>query len=948
MNADIQITGARQHNLKDISVDIPRNALVVITGLSGSGKSSLAFDTLYAEGQRRYVESLSSYARQFLDRLQKPDVDHIQGLSPAIAIEQRHAGSTPRSTVATTTEIHDYLRLLYAHIGTPHCPRCGRRIQGQSAESICDHLLVLPEGTRVMLLAPYVAGKRGEHREEIDRMRRDGFVRARIDGKIVRLDDDLELEGNRKHTLEAVVDRLVCGHGSAKRLTDSVELALSLGSGTLVTLVEDEGAEGGWREEVHSEDLACPDCDISFGSLEPRNFSFNSPYGACSACNGLGNQHVFLPDKVVPDPSKSLKRGAVPLLRRGPRRMIIYNNRLLRRVAEHYGFSLATPWRDLPATLRDVLLHGSGDEIITFDFRRGGRIHRMRKPFPGILPLLQRRYRESESEVTRDRYRQCMERIVCPDCHGARLRPQSLAVTIRGESINALCSRSIDQASAFFDQLELAGEEAAIAGDIVREIRARLSFLRAVGLGYLTLSRESGTLAGGEAQRIRLGTQVGSGLTGVLYILDEPSIGLHQRDNDRLLGTLTRLRDLGNTVIVVEHDLDTIRKADYVIDLGPGAGDRGGELVCAGRPERVASCANSLTGMYLRGERAVRVPAERTAGDGTSILIRGAAEHNLRHIDVTLPLNTFTCVTGVSGSGKSTLVNTVLRNALARHFGLQSPPAGRHTAIEGLSALDKMIVIDQTPIGRTPRSNPATYTGAFNIIRDLFARLPESRMRGYRPGRFSFNVKGGRCEACQGDGIKKIDMQFLSDVYVQCETCQGKRYNRETLTVRYKGRSIADVLEMTVEEGCTFFQPIPALKRKLDTLNAVGLGYIQLGQPAPTLSGGEAQRVKLAAELGKRAAGHTLYILDEPTTGLHAADVQQLLDVLTSLRDQGNTVIVIEHNLDVIKVADHIVDLGPEGGEQGGTVVAAGTPEAVAATPGSHTGAYLHKMLARS
>ena len=944
----IRVIGARQHNLKNIDVTLPRDALVVITGLSGSGKSSLAFDTIYAEGQRRYVESLSAYARQFLERLQKPAVDRIEGLSPAIAIEQRSAGSNPRSLVATTTEIYDYLRLLYAHVGQPHCPKCGDPVVGQSAEAIADRVAALPQGRRVMLLAPYVVGKKGKHDSVVERMQRDGFVRARIDGEICPLDQPIRLKATQQHTLEAVVDRLVSGRSTRARVTDSVELALRVGEGTLVVLVADD-VPGGWREETMSEHLACQRCDVSFGELLPRNFSFNSPYGACPTCHGLGQRLVLLPERVVPDTTRSIRTGAIPLWKRGPRSLLIYYNQLLRCLSEHYGFSLLTPWETLPEAVRRTILHGSGDEEISFEYRLGGKKHKAVRPFEGVIPNLTRRFHETDSEAVRERLRQAMGRELCPDCRGNRLRPESLAVTVGGVGIHELCDMSIHDAAAFVETLpEVLDREArVIAGDILREVSVRLGFMRSVGLGYLTLSRESGTLSGGEAQRIRLATQVGSGLTGVLYILDEPSIGLHQRDNDRLLRTLERLRDQGNTVIVVEHDLETIERADHVVDLGPGAGRHGGRLVCSGSPQDVLACGQSLTGQFMAGVRRIELPETRSAGNGARIRVIGAAEHNLKGIDVDIPLGTLTCVTGVSGSGKSTLVDSILRHAVSRHLGLQAPAPGAHRRIEGLDAVNKMIVIDQSPIGRTPRSNPATYTDAFTRIRQLYARVPESRVRGYGPGRFSFNVKGGRCEECAGDGMKKIEMQFLPDVYVQCEACKGRRYNRETLSVRYKGRSIADVLDMTIEEACECFASVPPLKRKLDTLMAVGLGYVHLGQPATTLSGGEAQRIKLAAELARHPKGHTLYVLDEPTTGLHMADVDRLLRVLVSLRDQGSTVLVIEHHLDVIKVADHIVDLGPEGGVGGGEVVVCGTPEEVAMCPHSHTGAYLRRALCR-
>ena len=945
MADSIHILGARQHNLKNIDVTLPRDSLVVITGLSGSGKSSLAFDTLYAEGQRRYVESLSAYARQFLDRLQKPDVDRIEGLSPAIAIEQRSTGGNPRSIVATSTEIYDYLRLLFAHVGTPHCPQCGRVIREQSAQAICRSVLQYPDGLKIMLLAPYVSGKRGSHAEVLDSMRRDGFVRARVDGTIVRLDDDIELAPRRQHTLEAVVDRLKTGAVSPSRAMDSVELALRLGNGVMTVLIEDKQQPDGWREETFSEHLACLDCNLSFGALEPRNFSFNSPYGACPECHGLGTVHVIEPERLVPDPDLSLSRGAIPILRTGPRRMQRYYSQLLDCVANHYGIDPTTPWKKLPESFRAVVLHGSNDESIDFEYRHMRRLRRVNRPFEGVIPLLLRRYQETDSELTRERLRTLMEPTTCPRCQGARLKPEYLAVTVGERSIHDLCTITVKQAAEFLDTWKLEGEKARIGADLIEQISTRLHFLLDVGLGYLSLGRRSDTLSGGEAQRIRLATQLGSSLMGVLYILDEPSIGLHQRDTERLLKTLRRLRDIGNTVIVVEHDPATIEAADFVVDLGPGAGRHGGELVCAGTPADIRQCPASLTGQYLSGKRGIPVPAKRHPGNGLELAILGAAQHNLRTIDVRIPLGTLCCVSGVSGSGKSTLVNGILKCALHRHLGLKAPVPGKHRAIAGAEHINKLIVIDQSPIGRTPRSNPATYTGAFDAIRRLFALLPEAKVRGYRPGRFSFNVKGGRCEECRGDGIKKIEMHFLPDVYVVCEVCQGKRYNEETLAVRFRGHTIAQVLELTVDEACDLFAAIPPLKRRLETLREVGLGYLKLGQPATTLSGGEAQRIKLATELAKIPKGQTLYILDEPTTGLHLADIENLLHILTRLRDQGNTVLVIEHNLDVLKVADHIIDLGPEGGDRGGRVVATGTPEHIAACPASHTGRFLAPLL---
>jgi excinuclease ABC subunit A len=945
MPGSIRIVGARQHNLKNVSVELPRDALVVITGLSGSGKSSLAFDTLYAEGQRRYVESLSAYARQFLDRLQKPDVDHIEGLSPAIAIEQRGAGSNPRSTVATTTEINDYLRLLYAHVGTPHCPHCGRDVRRQSAQAIANRLLELPPGRKLVLLAPYVRGRKGEHGETLDQMRKDGFVRARIDGEMLSLEDPIRLDRAQRHTLEAVVDRLKTGAIASARLQDSVELALRLGNGLIVSLLEDAAAPTGWHEEVVSEHLACVDCGISLGDLQPRDFSFNSPYGACPRCHGLGIVQLIQPELLVPNPSVPLDKGPVPMLALGPRRVVRYHLQLLQCVARHFGADPASPWRDLTPELRHILLHGSGQEEVTFEYSLMRRHHRVKRPFEGIVPLLQRRFQETDSELMRERLRAIMVAETCPDCHGARLKPEALAVTLADLPIHHFSALTIDKALAFLDRLTLSPEQARVGRDLIKEIRSRLGFLQAVGLAYLTLDRTSATLSGGEAQRIRLATQVGTGLVGVLYILDEPSIGLHQRDNDRLLKTLRHLRDLGNTVIVVEHDVATMRQADFIVDLGPGAGRHGGYLVCAGTPEQVCHCEASLTGQFLSDRRRIALPARRQPGNGHTLEIRGAAENNLKQITVRLPLGTLCCISGVSGSGKSTLIESILMRAVARALGLKTPPPGAHEAVTGTEHIGKMIVIDQSPIGRTPRSNPATYIGAFDLIRALFARVPDSRVRGYSAGRFSFNVKGGRCEECRGDGLKKIEMQFLPDVYVVCEACQGRRYNLETLNIRYRGRSIADVLDMTVADAADLFAAVPRLKRQLGTLCEVGLGYVKLGQPATTLSGGEAQRVKLAAELARTPSGHTLYVLDEPTTGLHLADVENLLAVLLRLRDHGNTVLVVEHHLDVLKVADYIVDLGPEGGDAGGELVAAGTPEEVACAPRSHTGHFLRPLL---
>ncbi len=950
MNGDIIIRGASEHNLKHIDIQIPRNSLTVITGLSGSGKSSLAFDTLYAEGQRRYVESLSAYARQFLDRMQKPKVEHIEGLSPAIAIEQRSSGSNPRSTVATVTEIYDYLRLLYAHTGIPHCPKCGKVLAAQSAQAICEKILSLPEGRRMMILAPYVTGRKGEHRDVIDKIRADGFVRVRIDGVLTELSDEMSFpEKNKRHDIEAVVDRLVTGSLERSRVNDSVETALACGGGELLVLLEETSHDGSlvWIPERISEKLACVDCGVSFGKPEPRNFSFNSPYGACPHCNGLGSMLV-MDAKLAVDETLSIRRGAIPGWRRGPRRLIIYYNHLLKCIQEHFDYPamLSTPFRDLPENIRHVLLYGSGDTPIDFSYYMRGKKYNMVKPFEGILANMQRRQAETENDSVRERLKEYMIRCECPVCRGARLKPESLAVTVGGKSIDAFNRMSVEEALNFLSGLKLEEEKEVIAHDILREIGSRLHFLYDVGLPYLTLSRESGTLSGGEAQRIRLATQLGCGLVGVLYILDEPSIGLHQRDNDKLLATLKSLRNLGNTVIVVEHDLDTIRAADYILDLGPAAGVHGGEIVAEGPPDRIPSFPNSLTGQFLSGVRKIEVPSERKPGNGNRIRLEGVSHHNLKNIDVEIPLGTFCCVTGVSGSGKSSLVNGVLRAALEKHFKMaDAAEPGAYKAIHGLKYVDKAIVIDQSPIGRTPRSNPVTYTEAFGTIRNLFASLPDAKMRGFGPGRFSFNVKGGRCEECQGDGIRKIEMQFLPDVYVTCSACQGRRFNKETLHVLYKKKSIADVLDMTVDEAVDFFSAIPSLYRKLKTLQEVGLGYIGLGQPATTLSGGEAQRVKLATELAKTPRGHTIYILDEPTTGLHLADIKQLLDVLLRLRDLGNTILVIEHNLDVIKMADHIIDIGPEGGDSGGRIVATGTPEAIVKVKKSHTGKYLKPLL---
>ncbi|MBM4147626.1 MAG: excinuclease ABC subunit UvrA [Lentisphaerae bacterium] len=941
----ILITGAREHNLKDVTVSIPRNRLTVITGLSGSGKSSLAFDTLYAEGQRRYVESLSAYARQFLDQLQKPDVDSIDGLSPAIAIEQRTAGSNPRSIVATTTEIHDYLRLLYGSVGVAHCPRCGRRVARQSAEQIVDQLLRLPEGAKVSLLAPLVRGRKGTHDDVFAELRRQGFVRARIDGALCETDSLPKLEKTKAHTIEAVVDRLAVSAKVRTRLTDSVELALKHGKGLISALVQREGTEV--SEQVFSELNACPDCSISFEELKPRHFSFNSPYGACPACSGLGTVLVFDEELLVPDPSLSIADGAIQAWRRGGRRLILYYRGLLRCVAAHYGFDTATPYKDLPENIRRILMYGSDTEEVEFGYWRGGAYRRHMKPFEGVIPNLRRRLEETDSDYTRQRLRGYMSRKPCGDCRGTRLKPEVTACTVAGRSIVEILRMSVDEAAVFFKNIELAESELGIVRDVLKEIRARLGFLVHVGLEYLTLDRESGTLSGGEAQRIRLATQIGSGLVGVLYVLDEPTIGLHQRDNQRLISMLKALRDLGNTVVTVEHDEEMVRQADYVIDLGPGAGRHGGEVICAGTVAELLSHPVSLTAKFLRGEETVHTPAPRRPRNKAELRIVGAKENNLLSINVTIPLGLLVCVTGVSGSGKSTLVDEILKKALFRHFFNSPETPGRHTRITGLQHLDKVIVIDQSPIGRTPRSNPATYTGAFDVIRGLFAQVPSARARGYKAGRFSFNVKGGRCETCKGDGMLKLEMHFLPDVYVTCEQCGGARYNRETLEIRYADRTIAEVLGLTIDDALETFRNVAGIERRLRTLSEVGLGYLHLGQPATTLSGGEAQRVKLAAELSKVSTGRTLYLLDEPTTGLHFADIQKLLQVLMRLRDAGNSIVVIEHNLDVIRTADHIVDLGPEGGNRGGRLVAEGTPEEIAECPDSYTGHYLKEVLGK-
>jgi excinuclease ABC subunit A len=935
MPEKIIIKGASEHNLKNIDVEIPRDKLVVITGVSGSGKSTLAFDTIYAEGQRRYVESLSAYARQFLEQMEKPDVESIEGLSPAISIEQKTTSRNPRSTVGTVTEIYDYLRLLFARAGRIHCPSCGREIASQTVEQMVDRVMAFPEKSRLLLLAPIVKDRKGEYRKELRQLQADGFVRVRIDREMHELSEPLSLDKNKKHTIEVVVDRLVVKDGFEGRLADSLETALRLADG--VVRVEPVGGES----RIFSERHACVECGISYPEVTPRMFSFNNPHGACPDCSGLGTRMYFDPEQVVPNPSLSLREGAVVPWET---RTGVYYQQLLEALADHFGFDVNTPFRELPKKVRQVLLHGSGKEEVRFFFDQGGRRHFYQKPFEGVIPNLERRYRETDSENVRENLERFMNVMPCPSCEGARLRKESLFVRVGGKNIREVTALSITEAESFFDGLQLAEKEAEIARRVLKEIRERLSFLSHVGLDYLTLDRTSGTLSGGEGQRIRLATQVGSSLVGVLYILDEPSIGLHQRDNRRLLETLKRLRDLGNTVLVVEHDEETILEADYIIDMGPGAGVNGGQVVARGTPRQVLENPDSLTGRYLSGELTIPLPAERRRSD-RFLVLKGARENNLKGIDVTIPLGVMTCVTGVSGSGKSTLVIDTLFRALSQRLYRSREKAGRVDDIVGLELLDKVIDIDQSPIGRTPRSNPATYTGVFTDIRDLFSQLPEARLRGYKAGRFSFNVKGGRCEACQGDGIIRIEMHFLPDVFVTCEVCKGARYNRETLEVRYKGKNIAEILGMTVNQGARFLENVPRIRNKLETLREVGLGYIKLGQSATTLSGGEAQRVKLAKELSRRATGRTIYILDEPTTGLHFADIQKLLDVLHRLVEAGNTVVVIEHNLDVIKTADHLIDLGPEGGSRGGELVACGTPEEVARCSRSHTGRYLRPYL---
>ena len=940
MHTHITVKGARVNNLKNIDVSIPRDKLVVLTGLSGSGKSSLAFDTIYAEGQRRYVESLSSYARMFLGQMEKPDVDYIDGLSPAISIDQKTTSKNPRSTVGTVTEIYDYLRLLWARVGTPHCPICGKEIRQQTIDQIIDQVLALPEATRIQVMAPVIRGKKGEHAKVFEDARKSGYVRCRADGITYDLSEEIKLEKNKKHDIEIVVDRLVIREDITRRLTDSVEIASNLAGGLVVINVVGED-----RDILFSQNYACEDCGISIEELTPRMFSFNNPFGACPTCMGLGSQMKIDPDLIMPNKNLSIVEGGITASGWNNIKSDGISRMYFDALAKKYKFKLNTPIKDLPKEVLDVILYGTGGEKLTLHYDQPRGQGTLYQPFEGIVTNLERRYRETQSDGMKRELEECMSQCPCPTCQGRRLKKESLAVTVGGLDIDSYCRKSVSDALDFMERLELNPTQTMIAAQIVKEIKNRLGFLRSVGLQYLTLSREAGTLSGGESQRIRLATQIGSSLMGVLYILDEPSIGLHQRDNDKLLATLKQLRDLGNTLLVVEHDEDTMREADYIIDVGPGAGVHGGQIVAAGTPEEVMNTPGSITGDYLSGRKKIPVPAQRRKGNGKYLKIFGARENNLRGVDVEFPLGTFTCVTGVSGSGKSSLVNEILYKKLGADLNRTKTRAGKHDRIEGEEFLDKVINIDQSPIGRTPRSNPATYTGLFNDIRDLFASTPDAKSRGYGPGRFSFNTRGGRCEACTGDGLIKIEMHFLPDIYVPCEVCKGRRYNRETLEVRYKGKNIYEVLEMTVDEALPFFENLPRIYNRLKTLEEVGLGYVKLGQPSTELSGGEAQRVKLATELSKRSTGKTIYILDEPTTGLHSADVHKLIEVLQRLVEGGNTVVVIEHNLDVIKTADHIIDLGPEGGDGGGTIVCTGTPEEVAACKASYTGQYLKKLL---
>ena len=940
MNDTIRIQGARENNLKNVNLTIPRDKLVVFTGLSGSGKSSLAFDTIYAEGQRRYVESLSSYARQFLGQMDKPDVDSIDGLSPAISIDQKTTSKSPRSTVGTVTEIYDYLRLLWARAGIPHCPKCGREIRRQTVDQIVDRVEALGAGTRFLVLSPVIRGKKGEHQKIFEDARKQGFARVRVDGILYDLSEQILPEKNKKHTVELVVDRLVLKDGLRRRLTDSIETACAHSGGLVTIQLADSG-----EELTFSQNYACEDCGVSLPELEPRMFSFNNPAGACPSCTGLGFQLIPDEDLVIPDKTKSIFDGAIQASGWQSARTDSIFRMYFEALAQKYHFSLTVPVQELPRDVMNIILYGTGEEKLRMTYNRGNGMGVLEQPFEGILNNIGRRFRETQSDAARKELEECMTTAPCPRCHGNRLSDIALAVTVGGISIMDFCRMSVKDALIFTENLHLEGNMALIAEQILKEIRSRLQFLSDVGLSYLTLARGAGTLSGGESQRIRLATQIGSSLMGVLYILDEPSIGLHQRDNDKLLATLQHLRDLGNTLIVVEHDEDTMLAADYIVDVGPGAGSHGGQIVAAGTLQDILDCPDSITGQYLSGKLKIPVPAARRAGNGKFLTVRGAQENNLQNIDVSIPLGTFTCVTGVSGSGKSSLVNEVLNKTLLAKLNHARTRPGKCRCVEGLENLDKVIDIDQSPIGRTPRSNPATYTGLFNDIRDLFASTTDAKMRGYGPGRFSFNVKGGRCEACSGDGLVKIEMHFLADVYVPCEVCHGARYNRETLEVLYKGKNIAQVLDMTAEEAVDFFENLPKIRRKAQMLVEVGLGYVKLGQASTTLSGGEAQRVKLATELARVATGKTIYILDEPTTGLHSADVHKLIDVLQQLVNAGNTVLVIEHNLDVIKTADYLIDLGPEGGDGGGNLVACGTPEQVAAVPGSFTGQYLKKYL---
>lgn len=936
----IVIKGARENNLKNVDLELPRDKLIVFTGLSGSGKSSLAFDTIFADGQRRYMESLSSYARQFLGQMEKPDVDLIEGLSPAISIDQKTTSKNPRSTVGTVTEIYDYLRLLYARIGIPHCPVCGREIKQQTVDQMVDRVLALPERSRIQVMAPVVRRRKGEHVKEFEAARKSGYVRVRVDGNMYELTEEIKLEKNKKHTIEIVVDRLIVREDIRSRLSDSLETAIGLTGG--LALVSVEGGE----EILFSQNYACPDHGVSIGELEPAMFSFNNPVGACEKCTGLGTFMKVDPDLIVPNKNLSIRGGAIKASGwyfggdGGTIAQMYYDA-----LAEHYGFSLDTPFGELPEQVQNILFYGTNGKRIKMTRRNEYGEGTYQTEFEGIVNNLERRFRETQSSFIRDEIAQCMSTMLCPDCHGERLKKEILAVTVGGKNISEFCKMSISEAISFIDTVELSEHDQMIAYQIFKELTSRLLFLESVGLDYLTLSRSAGTLSGGESQRIRLATQIGSSLVGVLYILDEPSIGLHQKDNDKLIATLKRLRDLGNTLIVVEHDEDTMRAADYIVDVGPGAGLHGGEIVCAGTAEEICSCERSITGQYLSGRKKIEIPKERRKANGLYLKVVGAAENNLKNINVDIPLGVFTCVTGVSGSGKSSLVNEIIYKQLAKDLNGARTKAGRHKAIKGIENIDKVVDISQSPIGRTPRSNPATYTGVFTDIRELFAMTADAKTRGYGASRFSFNVKGGRCEACQGDGIVQIAMHFLPDIFVPCDVCKGKRYNRETLEVKYKGKTIADVLEMTVEEALSFFSAVPKISRRIQTLYDVGLGYIKLGQSATTLSGGEAQRVKLATELSRRSTGKTLYILDEPTTGLHTADVHRLIDMLNRLVDAGNSVLVIEHNLDVIKTADYIIDMGPDGGDRGGTIVVQGTPEKVADTEESYTGYYLKKIL---